>query len=59
MTRGAYHFFTLCSSGAAQAANLLRTMPDDPSALAFAAGFHQRQELVTQVFQELTRVLPS
>jgi lysozyme len=34
ITRGAYHFFTLCSSGAAQAANFLRTLPRDPEALA-------------------------
>ena len=33
VTRGAYHFFSLCSSGAAQAANFLRTVPADPSAL--------------------------
>jgi lysozyme len=34
LTRGAYHFFTLCSSGAAQAANFLRVLPNDPDALA-------------------------
>lgn len=34
LARGAYHFFTLCSSGAAQAANFLRVLPDDPQALA-------------------------
>ena len=33
LTRGAYHFFTLCSSGAAQAANFLRVLPNDPDAL--------------------------
>lgn len=33
INRGAYHFFTLCSSGAAQAANFLRTVPVDPEAL--------------------------
>jgi lysozyme len=31
--RGAYHFFTLCRSGAEQAANFLETVPRDPSAL--------------------------
>jgi len=31
--RGAYHFFGLCSSGQAQAANFLRTVPYDPVAL--------------------------
>jgi lysozyme len=33
MDRGAYHFFTLCSSGRDQAENFLRTVPDDPGAL--------------------------
>jgi len=33
IARGAYHFFTLCSSGAAQAANFLRVVPTDPQAL--------------------------
>jgi lysozyme len=33
VARGAYHFFTLCSSGAAQAANFLRVVPADPNAL--------------------------
>jgi lysozyme len=32
--RGAYHFFTLCSTGAAQARNFLRTVPADPDMLA-------------------------
>lgn len=31
--RGAYHFFTLCRSGAEQAEHFLRTVPRDPSAL--------------------------
>jgi lysozyme len=31
--RGAYHFFTLCRSGAEQAENFLRTVPSDPEAL--------------------------
>jgi lysozyme len=34
--RGAYHFFTLCASGAKQAANFLRTVPRDASALPSA-----------------------
>jgi lysozyme len=33
LDRGAYHFFTLCSSGLDQAENFLRTVPDDPHAL--------------------------
>ncbi|MBL8549520.1 MAG: hypothetical protein JNJ73_06015 [Hyphomonadaceae bacterium] len=33
LKRGAYHFFTLCRPGAAQAANFLRTVPRDPNAL--------------------------
>jgi lysozyme len=31
--RGAYHFFTLCAPGAAQADNFLRVVPLDPEAL--------------------------
>lgn len=31
--RGAYHFFGLCSSGRAQAANFIRTVPYDSAAL--------------------------
>jgi lysozyme len=31
--RGAYHFFTLCRSGADQAANLIAVVPSDPSLL--------------------------
>jgi lysozyme len=31
--RGAYHFFSLCSPGAAQAANFLRVVPKDADAL--------------------------
>jgi lysozyme len=33
LARGAYHFFTLCRSGADQADNFLRAMPRDPDAL--------------------------
>lgn len=32
--RGAYHYFTLCRSGADQAANFIATVPVDPAALA-------------------------
>src|SRR5205085_2105212 len=32
--RGAYHFFTLCAPGGAQAQNFLRIVPDDADALA-------------------------
>lgn len=33
ISRGAYHFFTLCRSGADQAANFVATVPRDPDAL--------------------------
>jgi lysozyme len=33
LDRGAYHFFTLCTPGADQAANFLRVVPDDPGML--------------------------
>lgn len=33
MLRGAYHFFTRCRSGAAQAHNFIRVVPKDPNAL--------------------------
>ena len=33
IARGAYHFFTLCRSGADQAANFIATVPVDPAAL--------------------------
>ncbi len=33
LRRGAYHFFSLCSPGAAQAATFLRVVPKDPAAL--------------------------
>ncbi len=33
LRRGAYHFFTLCAPGVAQAENFLRTAPPDPAAL--------------------------
>ncbi|HEY7068564.1 MAG TPA: GH25 family lysozyme [Acidimicrobiales bacterium] len=33
LDHGAYHFFTLCRSGADQAANFLRALPADPGAL--------------------------
>jgi lysozyme len=31
--RGAYHYFTLCRSGALQAGNFIRSVPNDPRAL--------------------------
>ena len=34
LDRGAYHFFTLCTPGALQAANFLALAPPDPAALA-------------------------
>lgn len=34
LERGAYHFFTLCTSGDVQAQNFLRTVPQDAEALA-------------------------
>lgn len=48
VARGAYHFFSLCSSGLAQARNYLTTVPADPTALApavdleLAGNCHQR-----------------
>lgn len=33
LRRGAYHFFTLCRPGEEQAANFVRTLPDDPDSL--------------------------
>jgi lysozyme len=36
ISRGAYHFFTLCSPGAEQAKNFLDVLPDDPQALPTA-----------------------
>ena len=33
LPRGAYHFFTLCTPGEAQARHFLRTVPNDPKAL--------------------------
>jgi lysozyme len=34
LDRGAYHFFTLCTDGAVQAANFLRAVPPEPDSLA-------------------------
>lgn len=48
VARGAYHFFSLCSSGLAQAHNYLTTVPAEPGALApavdleLAGNCHQR-----------------
>ena len=33
LTRGAYHFFTLCTGGKRQAQNFVRALPRDPAAL--------------------------
>ncbi|WP_420414770.1 GH25 family lysozyme [Roseibium sp.] len=34
LARGAYHYFSLCKDGAAQARNFLSVLPDDPDMLA-------------------------
>lgn len=34
LARGAYHYFSLCKEGAAQARNFLSVLPDDPDMLA-------------------------
>ena len=36
VARGAYHFFTLCRSGAEQAANFIAAVPAEPDALSMA-----------------------
>lgn len=53
VARGAYHFFSLCSSGLAQARNYLTTVPADPTALApavdleLAGNCHKRPSATT------------
>lgn len=42
LRRGAYHFFTLCSPGAEQAENFLRTAPPEDSALPPAVDLELR-----------------
>jgi lysozyme len=42
LPRGSYHFFSLCSSGAAQAARFLGASPRDPNALAPAIDLELR-----------------
>ena len=62
LDRGAYHFFTLCRSGAEQAANFLATAPPDTAALApavdleLAGNCHERPDQAT-VERELTSFL--
>lgn len=57
LRRGAYHFFSLCSSGAAQARNFLRVVPRDPRALPPAVDLEfspcRRRPDVRTVGQEL------
>ncbi|MES1204160.1 MAG: GH25 family lysozyme [Pseudomonadota bacterium] len=40
--RGAYHYFTLCRPGAAQAANFIATVPVEPNALPHAVDVEQK-----------------
>jgi len=40
--RGAYHFFTLCAPGPAQAENFMRVLPDDPRMLPPAVDLELR-----------------
>jgi lysozyme len=40
--RGAYHYFTLCRPGAAQAANFIAAVPVEPSALPHAVDIEQK-----------------
>ncbi len=60
--RGAYHFFTLCRSGAEQAANFVRTVPVEPNALPpavdleYLGNCNERPKLV-DVHKELTDFL--
>ena len=58
LLRGAYHFFTFCTPGAAQAANLLAVVPIDPTALPPAvdvefAGNCRRWESIGTIRREL------
>ena len=60
--RGAYHFFGLCSSGEAQAANFVRTVPYDAAALAPAVdlefpGNCKRRPSRAKVHRELGKFL--
>jgi lysozyme len=62
LDRGAYHFFTLCTPGAAQAAHFLRVAPPDPAALAPAVdlelvGNCRRRPPVVEVYRELDAFL--
>ncbi|HWP65990.1 MAG TPA: GH25 family lysozyme [Candidatus Limnocylindria bacterium] len=58
VVRGAYHFFTFCTPGAAQAANLTAVVPPDPEALPPAvdvefAGNCRRWESIDAIRREL------
>lgn len=57
LARGAYHFFTLCAPGAAQARNFLAVVPADPDALPPAVdlefGTCDRRPSRTEVEREL------
>jgi lysozyme len=62
LDRGAYHFFTLCTGGAAQAHNFLRVAPPETGALAPAvdlelAGNCKRRPPTAEVNAELSRFL--
>ena len=58
LDRGAYHFFTLCASGEAQATNFLRTVPTGSTALPPAidlelAGNCASRPAESSVFEEV------
>jgi lysozyme len=62
LDRGAYHFFTLCTDGAAQAANFLRAAPPESDTLAPAvdlelAGNCNARPSPSQLDTELSRFL--
>jgi lysozyme len=62
LDRGAYHFFTLCTDGAAQAANFLRVASPEPGALAPAVdlelvGNCKRRPSPAELDTELSRFL--
>ena len=62
LDRGAYHFFTLCTDGAAQAANFLRVAPPEAGALAPAVdlelvGNCKHRPAQAELDRELSRFL--
>jgi len=62
IARGAYHYFTLCRSGAQQAANFIRTVPRSASALPPAVDLEHMGPCLhgptaTHVDEEITRFL--